>query len=207
MNQARSIGRVAIDRWLRVIRMPIDVAAHLMPDDRGPRNAAMLAVDRADATVRAAAGNLLNDDVLREDAARRRLAAEERQRALALHQRAEEKSQESDGRLVNDLERAERLRERAERDAEAARESVSEAAAMQTSRAKKTAAAQRRATDEALESRTDAVEKQAKRKRLEVLDEQGEALDREADALTATDEAQRLARAASSAKAARKGTA
>jgi len=66
---------------------------------------------------------------------------------------------------------------------------------------------QKRAVEKSQQARANAADKAAKQKRLEVLDEQTGALDRESEALTATDEARRLAKEASSAKAARKGTA
>ena len=206
MNQVRTLSRVAIDQWLRIVRMPIDAAAHVLPENGASRNAAMLAVDRVDAPARAAAGNLLNDDVLRDGAARRRAAVEERQRALVLRYHAEEAARQADRQLVDDLESAERLREAAERDARNARRTVAEQASARTAQARRAAAAQERAAEEAKEARVDATEKQAKTKRVQVLDEKADALDQEAGALTAADEAQRLARAASSAKAARKGT-
>lgn len=207
MNQVRTLGRAAVDRGLRIARMPINAATQLLPDGRCPRDAAMLVVDRADASVRAIAGNLFNDETLRDDATRRRAAADERERALELHARAKEKARESDGQLAKDLDRAERLRIEAERDAEQARQAVAEKTAAAEARAKKAAAAEERSADQLLEARIGAEEKQAKRRRLEVLDEQADARDQESDALTASDDAQRLAEAAASAKAARKGSA
>ena len=207
MSQVRTLSRFAVDRWLRVVRMPIDAAAHVLPENGASRNAAMLAVDRVDASARAAAGNLLKDDVLLDDAARRRAALEERQRALELRDRAGEKARQADDRLGDDLDRAERLRRDAERGARTARQRVAEESVARTAQVKRTAAAQERAADEAKAARVRATEKQAKRLRVQVLDEQTDALEQEAGALTAADEAHRLAQAAGSAKAARKGTA
>ena len=205
--QVRTVGRVALDRWLRIVRLPFDLAAHMLPEDRGPRNAAMLAVDRVDASVRAAAGDLLDDDALRDEALRRRTAADERQHALELRARAEERAREADGQLADDLDRAAQLRADAEHKAERARAKVAKTTAARRMQVKETAAAQARTTDQDLAARVDADQKRAKKTRLTVLDEQADALDREADALTAADEAQRLGNAAGSAKARRKGTA
>jgi colicin import membrane protein len=205
--EARTVRRVAIDRWLRVIRLPFDTVAHLLPADRGPRNAAMLAIDRADATVRAAVGGIFHDDDLRDDAFRRRAAADERERALELRGEAEEKQRISDAELAKELEGAARLREAADREAQERRRRVDEERAEQQRKAREAAVAQERAVEQARAERVAVADKKAKRERLDVLDEQAVALDREVDALTATDEAQRLRDAASAAKAARKGTA
>lgn len=205
--ETRTVRRVAIDRWLRVVRLPFDTVAHLLPADRGPRNAAMLAIDRADATVRAAVGGIFHDDDLRDDAYRRRAAADERERALELRGAAEEKQRISDAELAKELEGAARLREAAEREAQERRRRVDEERAEQQRKAREAAVAQERAVEQARAERVAVADKKAKRERLDVLDEQAVALDREVDALTATDEAQRLRDAASAAKAARKGTA
>ena len=205
--EARTVRRVAIDRWLRVVRLPFDTFAHLLPADRGPRNAAMLAIDRADATVRAAVGGIFHDDDLRDDAFRRRAAADERERALELRGEAEEKQRISDAELAKELEGAARLREAADREAQDRRRQVDEERAEQQRKAREAAVAQERAVEQARAERLAVADKNAKRERLDVLDEQAVALDREVDALTATDEAQRLRDAASAAKAARKGTA
>jgi colicin import membrane protein len=205
--EARTVRRVAIDQWLRVVRLPFDTVAHLLPADHGPRNAAMLAIDRADATVRAAVGGILHDDDLRDDAFRRRAAADERERALELWDEAEEKQRISDAELAKELEGAARLREAADREAQERRRQVDEERAEQQRKAREAAVAEERAVEQARAERLAVADKKAKRERLDVLDEQAVALDREVDALTATDEAQRLRDAASAAKAARKGTA
>jgi hypothetical protein len=207
MMEVRDVRRAAIDRWLRVARLPFDTVAHFLPADHGPRNAAMLAIDRADATVRAAVGGILHDDDLRDDAFRRRAAADERERALELRREAEEKQRISDADLAQELEGAARLREDADREAQERRRRVDEERAEQQRRAREATVAQERAVEQARAEQLAVADKQAKRERLEVLDEQANVLDREVDALTATDEAQRLRDAASAAKAARKGTA
>ena len=207
MMEVRHVRRAAIDRWLRVARMPFDTVAHLLPADRGPRNAAMLAIDRADATLRAAAGGLFQDDDLRDDALRRRAAADERERAIELRVAAEERKRASDAQLAQELDGAARLREAAEREAAARMQRADEARSEQQRRVQQVAAAQEQAVEEAREDVLAAEDKIAKRERLNVLDERADALDRETDALTATEEAQRLRDAAAAAKAARKGTA
>jgi hypothetical protein len=187
--------------------LPFDTVAQLLPVDQGSRDAAMLAIDRADATVRAAVGGILHDDDLRDDAFRRRAAADERERALELRGEAEEKQRIADAELAQELEGAARLREDADREGQERRRRVDEERAEQLRRAREAAVAQEHAVEQARAEELAIAEKQAKRDRLEVLDEQADALDHEVDALTATDEAQRLRDAASAAKAARKGTA
>src|SRR4029079_7793732 len=118
MIEVRTVRRAAINRWLRVARLPFDTVAHLLPGDRGPRNAALLVIDRADANVRAAVGGFLHDDDLRAAAFRRRAAADERERAAELRSAAEEKQRASDAELAQELDGAERLREEAAREAE-----------------------------------------------------------------------------------------
>ena len=49
--EVRNVGRTAIDRWLKVVRLPFDAAAHLLPRDGERRNAADLAIDRANRSV------------------------------------------------------------------------------------------------------------------------------------------------------------
>jgi hypothetical protein len=204
--EVSSVRRAAIDRWLRVARLPFDSVASLLPSDGGPRNAAMLVIDRADATVRAAVGGLFHDDDLRADALRRRAAADERERAIELRGEAQEKKRVADAQLAEELEGAERLRERAEQEAEARLQRAEEERAERERQVRAVAAQQEQALEQARAERLAAEDKQAKRERLDVLDEQAAALDVEADALTATDEAQRLREAAGKAKAARKGT-
>jgi hypothetical protein len=202
--QVRDVRRTAIDRWLKAARLPFDAATHLLPNGRGPRNTAGLVIDRADATIRAAVGGLLRDDDLRDDAARRRLAADERQRALVLRTEAEQKQREADTQLSEELAEAQRLREASEREAAGRAERADDKASRLQEAAQDAAAARAREVERARAQKTAAAEKRAKRERLEVLDGQAEALDEETDALTAKDEAQRLRRATAAAKRERK---
>ncbi|MDQ1382391.1 MAG: hypothetical protein QOJ71_3110, partial [Actinomycetota bacterium] len=192
MIEVRNVSRIAVEGWFRVARVPFDAAAQLLPRGRGSRNSALLLIDRADATARAAVGRLLRDDDLTEDAARRRIAADERVRAIQLRTVAEDAERAADARLADELDSAEQLRTRAESEAEARAREVDERRSEREQRAKQTEAAQERAAEQTRQKRRAAAEKKAKRERLEVLDDQAAALDREAEALTADDEAQRL---------------
>ncbi|MEY2422943.1 MAG: hypothetical protein QOI95_3010 [Acidimicrobiaceae bacterium] len=206
--EVRTIGRTAIESWLRAVRWPIDAATQLLPNgDSGPRNGAALAVDRADASVRELLGRILNDEHLQDDARRRRVAANERARAIELRLEAEERKREADQQLVQRQNTAEDLRERAEREAAERERQAEQERQERKQRVRETAAKQESAVEHARTEKEKAAEQKAKRERLRVLDQQAEALDTETDALTASDEAQRLAKAAAKAKAARKGTA
>ena len=111
----RFIPRTAITGYLRLVRLPLDAVVGLLPHDgSGAGASAELALDRTDASIRTVAGTILGDQVLLDDARRRRVAAEERRRALRLRGEAERESQEADSRLAERQERAERQRREAE---------------------------------------------------------------------------------------------
>src|SRR4051812_21688118 len=115
----RNLERTVIDQWLRAVRFPIDAGAHLVPNgDKGPRSGLLLAIDRADATIRETLGRLINDEELRDDARRRRVAADERARAIELRIAAQKHKAEADSELAERQERAEQLREQAARTAD-----------------------------------------------------------------------------------------
>src|SRR3954469_17247271 len=109
-----SVTNKAIDGYLKLVRIPLDTAVGLLPgngDGRGP--AAGLALDRADATVRAIAATVPGSTALRRDAERRRTAADEREKALRLRAEARNRTQQADAELATREERAERQREQA----------------------------------------------------------------------------------------------
>lgn len=197
----------ALDEWVKVLRFPIDSVVSVLPNgSRGPRNAAMIAVDRADASIRAAIGGLLKDNELIADAQRRRVVADERERAISLRIAAETKQEEADDRFEQKRAEVDERRETAER-AEAEQKAKVERQRVERERkAEEAARAQKRAADTAKERRLAAADERAKRERLKVLAEKTEALDSKAKALTVEDEAQRLRKATSKAKAARKTT-
>jgi len=207
MIDLRSVGRFTIDRWLRVARTPFDRAARFLPEARAPWNSVALLIDRADASVRGAAADLLHDDALREDATRRRAALSERVHALELRALAAEKKAAADDVLAADLERSTERRRQSTIAAREQRDRVAQAASEQQEHVETVAEAREIATEREHEARLATQDKKTKRQRLEILEEEAGALDQEDHALVATDEAQRLRNAASSAKAARKGTA
>lgn len=202
-------GRMAVGGWLKAARIPVNLVTGRLPDRREgswARSSAEVAVDRAEAAVREKVGALLRDDQLEADGRRRRIAAHERQRAIALRATAEGERRAADLQLVADREAAERRRTDAKRTAEQQAASVARQKAEQERLAGQAATTKRRSAEAAKAKKMSAVDGQAKRKRLEVLDQQLDELDDEATALTTADEALRLRQAATAAKAARKRT-
>jgi hypothetical protein len=205
VTQTRVMGHQALDGWLKLARLPIDTLTRLLPNgDTGPRNAAMLIVDRVDATVRDTIGGLLGSDALRQDAHRRRIAADERERAMELRAEAAAKSRQADARLRARHDTVAQQRAKAEQLAQDRLDDVSQMRADRQHQLEETAAKQKRAIEQDRQQKRASADKRARRQRLDVLDDQADALDQQSDALTARDEAQRLRRAASAAKTTRK---
>jgi phosphate starvation-inducible protein PhoH len=181
----RSIPRFALDQYLRAVKWPLDRAAGML--------GARTSVDRADATVRGLAGAALGDPELQQDAVRRHVATDERERAQRLRDTAEQISERSDAEL-----------QERERQAEVRKETAARGATQRKQRAAQ-AESRRKAANAKAEARAEeAVEKRAKRERLRTLEEKSAAVEKADDAVTARDEAQRLAGAAARAKSARK---
>jgi len=202
---ARSVTRTVVASTLNVARYPIDVATHLIPDGQdGPRRKVTALIDRADGTLRQTLGELLGDSLLEADGRRRIIAARERLQAARLRSEATATRTQADDEAVRRIEAAEEHRAAVR---QAADDRQAEASRLREERL----TAQRRAADARKSEVADretavqaSVDQAAKRARLQALDEKAEALDGQSDALVATDEANRLANAASKAKAARK---
>lgn len=203
----RAIPRSAVSGTIKLVRLPLDTAMSLLPDDGSDRRPqAGLALDRIDAFVRDVAGVALRDEQLRDDAARRLLAAEERARALRLRNAAEQTAEQADAELAERREQAGKQREQA---AEAAREQRAAAERTRESRTRRAgkAQAQRKAASRKAQAKVqEVVDEQATAARREQLKREAEALDERAEALAAQSEAQRLQDEASRRKAARKAT-
>ena len=203
----RAAGRAGLDTYLRVARLPLDVATRLLPNgDQGPRSAATIAVDRADAALRDAIGSFFHDDELRADAQRRRAAADIREHALEKRADAEAASQSAEERFEERRDRAEQLRQQAEERAQQEEQQIEAERRERKQRTQATARKQKQAAEHAAAEKEAAIDDRARRSRLKVLERESEALDQEEGALTASDEAQRLRKAASATKAARKST-
>jgi flagellar biosynthesis GTPase FlhF len=201
----RAIPRTAISGSIKAMRLPLDIAVSLLPGNgAGPRPRAGIALDRLEAHVRDLAGAVLGDEVLREDAARRRLAADERERAVRLRTAAARRADDAGEHLAETREEAEERREEA---AERARRQRSEAKHAREQRSRDAARVERkrRAASETVRSNVDdAIDEVAAEARLKQLEREAAALDEQGDALTAEAEAQRLQDEATRRKAARK---
>jgi hypothetical protein len=201
----RAIPRSAVGGSIRVMRLPLDIAVSLLPgNSTGSRPKAGIALDRLEAQVRDLAGAVLGDEVLREDAARRRLAADERERAMRLRTAAADRTGEAEDRLAQTRQDAEERREEA---AERARRQRLEAGHAREQRSRDAAHIERKrreASETARSEVDEAVDEVAAEARLEQLRREEAALDQRSDALTAQSEAQRLQEAATRRKAARK---
>src|SRR4051812_3858781 len=109
----RQISRAAVGGYVKAVRLPLDTAARVAGRGNGRTSGITLALDRAEATARDVAGRALGDAELRHDAGRRRLAADERERALRLRAEAEQHEEIADESLSEGRQRAARRRGRA----------------------------------------------------------------------------------------------
>jgi hypothetical protein len=198
----RTISSTAVGASLKLARFPVDGVLRVAGGARA--NGVKLILDRADARIRALAGKALGDESLQEDARRRGLAADERERAMHLRAEAELRSERADEQVAAKERAAERRRGRAaesakrqRRQAEERRESRKRQAAQATHR-------RRNAAEKSADQSEKAIEERAKLEHLEHLDTKAEALEEKEAALRAEDEARRLRAAASDAKAERK---
>jgi hypothetical protein len=167
----------AVTTTLDVARWPLDQTRRLLPGTEDGLGLQVTGMlDRADGALRAAAGRALRDPELEADGRRRQIAATERVQAARLH-------------AVADSRRAEAEQQKQERLA-----AQQHATQVRKDEVRKQEAQRKAATAKA-----------AKQARLEVLDEEAAALDAEQGALSAADEADRLAAGAAKAKAVRKG--
>jgi len=199
----RTISRMALGSSLKLARLPVDGVLRVAGGS-GTAAGVKLILDRAEARIRALAGKALGDDALQEDARRRGVAADERERAMHLRAEAELRSERADERVTAKERVAERRRgqaaetaKRKRRQAEERRESTKRQAAQATRR-------RRDAAEKSADQSEKAIEEHAKLERLEHLDTKAEALEEREAALRTADEARRLRAAASSAKAERK---
>jgi len=196
----RTIPRAAVDRSLRLARVPADLATNVLP------NAAQagLVIDRVDATVRAAVGQVLRDQELVEDAQRRRVAADERERAAQLRAEAELKEKRAETQRREGERAAEQQKREAAKRAQEREEKIEKERDAEVRQIEEAESSRKKAVGKATASVEESIETRAKRARLAELDEKAEALEEQEQALEAKDEANRLADAASRTKAARK---
>ena len=197
----RTASRLGVTASVRAARLPFDVGIRLVGD---PDSSLALAVDRADARARALAGFVLGDADLQEDAARRHAATDERVRALRLREQAGDVADQADERLTEQEKAAVRRRADAAAAAERRKAEAEERRQSRDAESAQAAERRRRATESAKATAQQAARERAEAARLDVLEEKAEALEQEEEALIASDEAERLARAAELAKESRK---
>ncbi|MCA1698633.1 MAG: hypothetical protein LC790_06935 [Actinobacteria bacterium] len=201
----RAIPRGAVDGAIKLARLPLDAAISLLAGNGvGARPAASIAVDRWDATMREVAGYALFDDELRAQATRRRVAADERARALRLRDAAEAYSSVADEKLADRVEQAEEHRAAAEQRAGRERAEAEQRRAAKTRAAAQAETKRKAANRRARANVEEVIDEQAGEARLEQLEAEARALEEREAALVARDEGQRLRDAATATKAARK---
>jgi hypothetical protein len=199
----RAIPRTAIGGSIKVARLPLDLAVSLMPD-AGARPGAGIALDRIEAHVRDLAGAALGDEVLREDAARRRIAADERERALRLRTAAQRRTDEAEEHLAGTREVVEERREQAAKRARRQRAEADRQREQRTQNASRVERTRRAASESVRATVDESIDEQATEARLEQLEREAAALDEQASALGAEAEARRLQDEATRRKQARK---
>lgn len=197
----RTASRLGVTASLRAARLPLDLTARALGRTESGLG---LAVDRFDARVRAVAGLVLGDADLKDDAARRHTATDERVRALRLRERADDVEEQADERLAEKEQRARRRRADAATGAEQRKAAAERERQEREARAAKSAQSRRANVERTKERQEEAVERRARESRLDALEEKAEALEEQEEALVAADEADRLARAAAKAKRSRK---
>ena len=197
-----SVRTLAVDGYLKLVRLPLDTAAAMLPGV--DPEVAGVALDRADATARGLAGTLLLDTPLREDAARRHAAADERGKALHLRAEAERKRHQADERLSDKTQQAEERRREAAEKAEQREQQAEQRRKKKAEQAKETERKRRAQSRKAAAQVEEKIEDEARKERLESLETKADALKEREEALTAKDEAQRLGQAAGRVKAQRK---
>ena len=199
----RDIPRTAVGGYLKLARLPIDTGLKIVGRG-GDGSGAKLATDRVEATAREAAGTVLADEKLKQDGKKRNRATDERQKAVKLRAKAQQKSQQADAKLTDRQQQAEQRRRQAAQRAEQRKETASEAASKRQQRAAETERKRKQASEKAAAQMQEQIADKERKARLEQLETKTEALSEREEALTAADEAQRLEKAAATAKAARK---
>ena len=194
----------AIDGTLRLARLPADWLLKVAPATAA--DTVELAIDRADAAVRGAAGSMLSDQGLREDAERRRAAAGERQRALRLRAKAQDRAETADARIDEEQAESVSRREQADEDARQKREQAADQRERLKKQAAKTATKRKQTAQAKAEKAEENAEKRGNVDRLEQLETKSDALEVRGAAVRAADEARRLEETAAATKEARKAS-
>jgi colicin import membrane protein len=194
-----SIPGKAVDGALRLARFPADRLLKVAPETAATATVG-LAIDRAEAAVRGAAGSVLRDHGLRDDAELRRAAADERKHAMRLRTKAHERIETAETRT--DEKQAESVARRKQADERAEQKRAQ--AADQRERLKKQAATTATKRKQAAHAKAEKAEENAEKRgridRLEQLEKKSDALEVKEAAIRAADEAQRIEEATTVAK-------
>ena len=113
----KTITRTAIGGTIKLARLPVDMAVKLTGRG-GDDSPAGISLDRAEAGVRSAAGQILRDEEMVKDAALRREAADERATGQRLRTRAEERTEMASDAIADQKAQATERRRRARENAE-----------------------------------------------------------------------------------------
>ena len=170
----RDIPRAAVGGYIKVVRWPVDRTVSLIGGKR--------TVDRADAAARGAAGAALGDEQLKNDARRRSLAADERERADTLRAAAQTQQEIADEQLAESKDAAAERRRGAAQTTAATKAKAEQDRAAKARRAKQAEQRRKRATEKATAAREERIEGKAKRDRLDALAVEEQALDAKEEA-------------------------
>src|SRR5215213_10177412 len=152
MSVVRGLSRAAVGGYIKALRLPLDAAVGLRTRNGGPgASRAEIALDRIEASARGAAGRVLGDEQLRQDAARRRIAADERARATRLHETATQRATAADERYDRERQAAERKRSQATERAQARRREAARQREQTTREATRVSGRRRAAVETAAE--------------------------------------------------------
>jgi uncharacterized protein YjbJ (UPF0337 family) len=201
-----AIPRTVVSTSLKLVRLPLEQALKLATGSNGAadENSIRATADRADAAAREVAGKATGDDQLQRTATRRRRAADQRDEAATRRRQADERKQQAERRRATGRRQAQQKRSQASRRAQRERSAAEEERRTRERRAEEVAEKRETEAREAAEATQAQVAAREQRARLEQLDSEADAIEKRKDALTASDEADRLKAAAENAKEARR---
>jgi hypothetical protein len=197
-----AIPRTVVSTSLKIVSLPLEQALKLATGSNGAaeENSVRATADRADAAAREVAGKATQDDQLQQTATRQRRAADQRDEAATRKRQADERKRQADERK----QQAEQKRSQASRRAQQERSAAEEQRRTRERRAAEVANKRETEAREAAQATQAQVAAREQRARLEQLDSEADAINKREDALTASNEADRLKAAAEHAKEARR---
>jgi colicin import membrane protein len=198
----RTIPRVALGGAIKLVRFPIDTIIRVS----GRGEAAEVAIDRAEATVRGAAGAALRDPQIQKDAKLRHEAADERERAVGLREQSDTFAAEAEMEEREAVRKAEQKRQAAAKRAEERKQKAREQREQTEQDATEATEKRKAAAENAAQTKEKRADEDAQEKRADALKQKAEALEKKEKALTATDEAVRLRKQAAKVKEERKSS-